>query len=160
MLRVIQYVGELGLPTLLPKTAEGMLLAWHLSGGPTILLVVLLRVAWRLTHPPPPAPADLSQPQRLLSRGTHWARYALLIVQPLLGWVTASTRGATAHLPGAVPLPALAGEDKAFGTQVGHIHGAVARLVLAVVALHILGALYHPLVKRDGGIGRIPPSSA
>ncbi len=159
-LLIVQYVTEFGLPRLLPKSDEGTLIAWHLSVGPTILLVVLLRLAWRLTHPPPPAPVDLSAPLRLLSRATHWGMYALLIVQPLLGWTAASAYGATPYLLGVIPLPALVGKDEAFGTQVGHIHGAVALLLLALIALHISGALYHALIKRDGVIWRIMPSRA
>lgn len=158
-LLIVQYVTEFGL-RLVPKTAEDTLIAWHLSVGPTILLVVLMRLAWRLTHPPPPPPVDLSAPLRLLSRATHWAMYALLIVQPLLGWTAASAYGATAYVLGVIPLPALVGKDEAFGTQVGHVHGAVALLLLAIIALHISGAMYHALIKRDGVIGRMLPSRA
>ena len=157
VLLVVQYLTEFVLK-LVPKTVGATLVAWHLSVGPTILLVVLLRLAWRLTHPPPPAPVDLSPPVRLLSRATHWLLYALLIVQPLLGWTAASAYGATAYLLGVIPLPALAAKDEAFGTQVGHIHGAVALLLLATIALHVSGALYHALIKRDGVTGRILPA--
>lgn len=33
---------------------EGELNAWHLAIGPAILLLMLLRLAWRLTHRTPP----------------------------------------------------------------------------------------------------------
>lgn len=154
---LVQAVIALILPSALPKSAQDAVSAWHVSVGPTILFVMLLRLAWRLTHPPPPAPADLSPPVRLLARGTHWAFYVILIVLPLLGWTAASAYGVTPYLFGLIPLPKLVGPDKAFAEQVGHVHGAVALLLLALIALHVSGALYHALVKRDGVIRRMLP---
>ena len=145
------------LPFILPATAEEGLAAWHLSVGSTILLVMLLRLAWRLTHTPPPAPADLSLQLRMVSRATHWAFYALLIVQPLLGWTTASAYGVTVRLFGLIPLPALTAPDKAFAEALGEVHGATAVLLLALIALHVAGVLYHVLVKRDRVVHRMLP---
>ncbi len=158
-LLVVQYATELVLPYLLPKTAEDGLVAWHLSVGPTILLVMLLRLAWRLTHPPPPPPADLPPALRLLSRATHWLFYAILILLPLLGWTAASAFGARVYLLGLIPLPALVAQNKPLAETVGGVHGAVALALLALIALHIAGALYHALIKRDGVVRRMLPGS-
>lgn len=157
LLLVAQYTTKLILPYVLPKTAEDAINAWHLSIGSTILLVTLLRLAWRLTHPPPPPPADLPPGLRLLSRATHWAFYAVLIVLPLLGWITANAYGVTVYLAGLIPLPALVAPDKAFAERIGGAHGVLALLLLALIALHVAGALYHALVKRDGVIQRMLP---
>lgn len=157
VLIVVQVSLALVLPSILPATAEDSLTAWHLSVGSTILLVMLLRLAWRLTHPPPPPPADLSPPLQLLSRATHWAFYAILVVLPLLGWTAASAYGATVRLFGLIPLPALVAPDKPFAESVGDVHGTVALVLLALIALHIAGALYHAFVKRDRVIHRMLP---
>ena len=114
------------LPALLPKSAEDDLSDWHLSVGSTILFVMALRLAWRLTHPAPAPPADLPPSLRLLSRATHWGLYAALIVLPLLGWTAASGYGATVRLFGLIPLPALIAQDKATAETVGGIHHALA----------------------------------
>jgi len=158
-LLVVQYSTELVLPYILPKTAEDGLAAWHLSVGPTILLLMLLRLAWRLTHPPPPPPTDLPPMLRLLSRVTHWLFYVVLIVLPLLGWTAASAYGATPHLLGLIPLPALVAPNKPLAEAVGNAHGILALALLALIALHIAGALYHALVKRDGVMQRMLPGS-
>ena len=150
-----QYATKLILPYVLPKSAEDAVNAWHLSIGSTILLAMLLRLAWRLTHPPPPPPEDLPPALRLLSRANHWAFYAVLIALPLLGWIAANAYGVTVYLAGLVPLPALVSPDKAFAERVGHVHGAVALLLLALIALHVAGALYHAVVKRDGVVQRM-----
>ena len=135
--------------------SEATLNAWHLAVGPTILLLMVLRLLWRLTHRPPPAPADLSVGLRVLSRATHWGFYLVLIVLPVLGWLAASGYGATPTLLGVVPLPALTGHDEHFAAAVGGVHGAFAVALLALLALHVTGALYHALVKRDGVIWRM-----
>lgn len=152
-----QLVIALVLPSVLPASAENAITAWHLSLGSTILLVMLLRLVWRLTHTPPPAPLDLPPALRLLARATHWAFYAALIVLPLLGWTAANAYGATPYLLGFIPLPALVSPDKALGETVGAVHATVALLLTGLIALHVAGALYHALVKRDGVMGRMLP---
>lgn len=156
-LLVAQYSTELVLPYLLPKTAEDSLAAWHVSLGPTILLVTVLRLAWRLLHRPPPPPADLPLALRLLSRATHWLLYAVLIVLPVLGWIAASAFGVTPYLLGFIPLPALVARSKPLAETVGGVHGALALALLALIALHVAGALYHALIKQDGVMQRMLP---
>jgi cytochrome b561 len=155
-----QVTIALVLPAVLPASAEETIAAWHLAVGSTILLVMLLRLAWRLTHPMPPAPADLPPALRGLARGTHWAFYLVLIVLPLLGWTAANAYGATPRLLGLIPLPKIAATDKAFAETIGAAHKTVALLLVALIALHVSGALYHALVKRDGVIRRMLPGRA
>lgn len=154
---VAQVTIALVLPAALPASAEETVLAWHLAVGSTVLLVMLLRLAWRLAHPMPPAPTDLPPALRGLARGTHWAFYVVLIVLPLLGWTAANAYGATPRLLGLVPLPKIAATDKAFAETVGAAHKTVALLLVVLIALHVSGALYHALVKRDGVIRRMLP---
>ena len=78
-------------------------------------------------------------------------------MQPLLGWTTASAYGVTVRLFGLIPLPALTAPDKAFAEALGEVHGATAVLLLALIALHVAGVLYHVLVKRDRVVHRMLP---
>jgi len=59
----------------MPKIGRGSvptgLIGWHLSVGVTVLAVMIVRLAWRATHPAPPAPADLPLALATLSRITH-----------------------------------------------------------------------------------------
>ena len=118
---------------------------------------MVLRLAWRLTHRPPPPPADLPRALRLLSRATHWLFYAVLIVLPLLGWAAASAYGVTPYLLGLIPLPALVAQSKPLAETIGSVHGTLALALLALIALHVAGALYHALVKQDGVARRMLP---
>jgi len=154
---VVQYSVALLLASILPKSAEDSLIAWHFAMGSSVLVVMLARLAWRLTHTPPPPPDDLSPGLRLLSRATHWVFYGVLIVLPVLGWAAASAEGDRVSLAGLIPLPLLVPKDDPFGKAMGTVHPTIAISLLAVIALHITGALYHALVKRDGVIQRMLP---
>jgi len=154
---ITQYSVALLLSYFLPKSAEAGLAEWHFSVGSSVLVVMLARLAWRLTHTPPPPPKDLSPGLRLLSRATHWVFYAVLIVLPVLGWAAASADGARVHLAGLIPLPLLVPKDDPFGKAMATVHPAIAITLLAVIALHIAGALYHAFIKRDGVLQRMLP---
>ncbi len=157
VLLVVQYLTKLLPAGAVPGVGERVLNAWHLSVGPTILVLMLLRLAWRLTHPVPPPPADLSPAMRLMSRATHWAFYAVLTVLPVLGWLSASAFGASVSLAGIVPLPKLLGTDHTLGQAIGSAHALLAWVLLCLVALHVAGALYHAVIKRDGVVQRMLP---
>ena len=158
LLVVVQYATK-WVPVGFASLSEGWLNGWHLAIGPTILLLMLLRLAWRLTHQNPAPPSDLPRSLQTLSRSTHWLFYAILVMLPVLGWVAASGYGASVTLLRLVPLPALIAPDKSLAESVGSVHGTLAWALLAIVALHVSGALYHALVKRDGVFERMLPTS-
>src|SRR5690242_16903887 len=64
---------------------------FHKSVGITILLLSLARLAWRLTHRPPPEPPGLAGWERGLASAVHWSFYAVMILMPLTGWIMVST---------------------------------------------------------------------
>src|SRR5262245_52706130 len=47
----------------------------HRSIGATVLLLIIVRLGYRLTHPPLPLPDDISPLQRTAAHATHWALY-------------------------------------------------------------------------------------
>lgn len=91
----------------------------------------------------------------ILSRVTHVASYALLVALPLPGWANASARGWPVWVFGALHLPALCAKGSLLGPAPGDIHQPVALILLAVIALHVLGALYHALAVRDDALPRM-----
>ena len=130
----------------------------HKSIGITILLLSLVRIAWRLTHRPPPEPPGLTRWELALSKLTHLCFYAIMIAMPLTGWLTvsASRIAIPTLLYGAVPwpnLPGLAGlAPGALKTwhDIGETgHGLIADLIYVLLALHVAGALKHQLFRPD-----------
>lgn len=152
---VTQFAIAWTMPDIHRGTVPTGLIAWHLSVGVTILAVVLVRVVWRATHYEPPAPITLSPTMQAVSRVTHILLYAPLVALPLLGWANASARGWSVKLFGAFPLPPLTSTGSPLGRSLGDVHQTVAIVLLAVIGLHVLGALYHLLIVRDRTVHRM-----
>lgn len=143
----------------------------HKSIGLTVLLLSLLRLAWRLGHPPPPLPASLSVPERLAARVTHGLFYGLMIAVPLSGWLYVSTqwRGdAPLQVPtlwfGLFEVPHLFGLDEASRTlreRWAHwsfdMHWLLAWGMAGLFLLHVAAALKHQFVDGDGVLARMLP---
>jgi cytochrome b561/polyisoprenoid-binding protein YceI len=130
----------------------------HKSVGVTILALSLARLAWRLTHRPPPLPDTLARWERILARLTHTFFYVVMIGMPLSGWimVSASPVGVPTLLYGYLPWPhipilaELAPAAKATWSEAGEtIHGLFAVGFLTLLPLHVAGALKHQLFGRD-----------
>ena len=121
----------------------------HRSIGALIIPLILLRFAYRLTHPAPPLPDDIPPWQQLAALVNHWALYALLIVQPFLGWIGTSAYPAAIVVFGLFELPSIWHEDRAFSDQILFVHSLVALAIALLVAAHIAAALHHHFVRRD-----------
>ena len=156
-LLVVQFAIAWTMPDIGRDSVPTGLIGWHLSVGAAILAVMIVRLAWRLTHSAPPAPADLAPALATLSRVTHYLLYSVLIVLPILGWANASARGWAVKLFGVVPLPALMAKGSALGHSLGDVHATLATVLLAIVALHVAGALYHAVVLKDRTVQRMLP---
>jgi cytochrome b561 len=71
----------------------------HKSIGITALGLVLARIAWRLSHKPPPLPADYSRLERIAAPGVHALLYVLILLIPVTGWIHDSAFGQAAEHP-------------------------------------------------------------
>jgi cytochrome b561 len=144
---------------------EFRLIQLHKSIGITVLLLSLLRLAWRLFNPPPPQP-PMPRWQTLTSGAVHWGFYLIMIGLPLSGWimVSASPLNIPTLLYGVVPWPhfpavhALTpGGRKALGGAMGLTHESLAYLAYGLIGLHVAGALKHQLYDRDNLLLRMAP---
>ena len=101
-----------------PGPTQDLLFHLHRSFGVVLLPIVLARLAYRFTHPPPPLPNDIPAVQRSAAHAVHYALYALLIVQPIVGWI--ATSAYRAPIPGVLDLHAAA--DLARGPRLLRAH--------------------------------------
>lgn len=138
--------------------ARGEWFAWHKTLGVTILLLSLFRLAWRLTHKPPPYPPQLPGWERHLAVWNHRIFYALLIVIPLTGLIAVSGRGGgTTELVGGIPFPLIPGITEAAAEPFGGIHELLVKLTIALVVIHAGAALKHQFWDKNRASGRMPP---
>lgn len=131
-------------------------LAAHYLAGIAVLLLVLPRLAVRLSHTDPPVLPSLDRWMQGLSKLTHVALYLFLIVQPIMGIVTLQVGGKPVQLFGVTLLPALFGPgDRALSHQWEDIHGTVGTVFYYVIGLHILAALWHHFGRKDNTLRRM-----
>ena len=134
---------------------------WHKWAGVTILLLSVLRLAWRLTHRPPALPERIARAmprwQHLAHAGVHHLMYVLFLAVPLLGWAYSSAAGFPIVLFGALPLPDLVGKNPELAEALKPWHGYAAYALATLAVLHVAGALKHQLIDRDGLISRMLP---
>ena len=138
------------------KQPQG-LIDLHLSIGFCIIVVVVLRLLWRGTNPPPPRGRHIAPILGLAASITHGLLYLLLIAVPLMGWANAVARGWSISLFGLVPLPAVFAKDSPFVHAFGELHVPGVWALIAVISLHVLAALYHHFVVKDDTLQRILP---
>ena len=136
----------------------------HKSIGITILLLSLGRLAWRLTHRPPPHPVGQPRWETIASQVVHVAFYVIMIGLPITGWIIVST----SRLPiptvlfGAIPwphlpfLPELAAGPKHLWNQVGELgHGLLVKTTYLLLALHLGAVAKHQILDRDAVFGHM-----
>ena len=153
-LLAIQYAIGSFMPHIGRRTLDEGLVAWHFVVGGIILFVIVIRLVWRLLHPVPYLPT-MAPWERVASGITHWSLYGLVIAMTLLGWAATNARGWEVPLFGLVNLPHIAPNGSEWGHEAGDIHNLLVYVLLAFVALHVAGALYHYFVKRDGVVARM-----
>ncbi len=131
--------------------------AWHKWLGVTVFGLVVLRLAWRAVHPPPPLPESVPAWQRSAAHALHWALYALMLVIPLAGWLMSSAKGFQTVYLGVLPIPDLLPKNEALGERLADVHAWLAYALIALLVVHVAAALKHHFIDRDDVLRRMLP---
>ena len=131
------------------------LYSYHKWIGVTVLLLVAVRLSWRLTHTPPLLPDRIPAWQRRASAIVHGLLYLLMFSIPLSGWLMSSAKGFQTVWFGVLPLPDLVGKDKALGDLLAGVHQALNFSLLVLVILHVAAALQHHFIERQPFLQRM-----
>jgi cytochrome b561 len=133
---------------------ERVLMANHKSVGITILLLVLVRLGWRLYRTPPP-PLPMPRWQARAASISHWGFYALLILLPLTGWLMSSAAATPVHWFGLVQLPDFIAANDGLEEVFEEVHETLAPLLAILGLLHIAAAAKHAVIDKDDALRRI-----
>jgi cytochrome b561 len=126
------------------------LLAWHRPIGIAILILAITRLIVRVTHKPPPLPADLPAIQVAAAKGSHYLLDSLMIAMPLIGWAMQSAGGYPVLLwKGVVLFPILPHDIHLYG-WLRCAHGLLAYAFFLLILAHLAAALFHGLIRKDG----------
>ena len=129
---------------------------WHKWAGTSILALSALRLAWRLTHRPPPDVPMAGWQHRAASLA-HRMMYGLFFAVPLAGWAYSSAAGFPIVLFGLLPLPDFVPVDKVLAEAIKPWHENLAWALALLALTHIAAALKHHFIDRDGLLGRMWP---
>ena len=117
-----------------------VLFAVHKLTGALTLMVVLVRLSYRLTGRDSSATASYRRPT------VHFMLYATIVAVPLLGWAGISDFGAREIFFG-YSLPAIWPYGAGYADLLLEMHAYLAFAMLALVALHIGNALHDYIVR-------------
>ncbi|MBW6418396.1 cytochrome b/b6 domain-containing protein [Celeribacter sp. PS-C1] len=144
-----------------PRTADTAarlqtLYSVHKTIGVVVLGLAVLRFVWAFTQPKPVPVHPERKAETVLAEAIHWMLYGAILIMPLSGWVmhSAETGFAPILWPFGQNLPFVPkSEDVAH--MAGAVHGLSAWVIYLTVALHILGALKHAVIEKDGVLSRM-----
>jgi cytochrome b561 len=133
--------------------------AIHESAGLTVLVCAILRLLWKATHKAPPHPPELPPAMRIAAAATHHLLYAMLIIQPLLGFFATNAwgfplQGQTAYL-GFIDLPKFMDTSEGLANALQWLHTIGGYLFLVLLIAHVGAAIFHHAIRKDGTLMRM-----
>jgi cytochrome b561 len=134
-----------------------VLVSIHRPLGIAILILVVIRFANRLLHPPPPFPATMAHVERLAAKGSELTMYGLMFVLPLVGWGMLSAARYPIVLYGSLHLPFILPHDAMVYAALRKTHTILAYLFFLTFMAHFGAILFHTLIVRDGMLRRMAP---
>ncbi|MEO6340095.1 MAG: cytochrome b [Caulobacteraceae bacterium] len=150
--------------------AQFKILQLHKSVGITVLVLTLLRFAWRLVNKPPELPEHMPRWEKFAAEATHWAFYAIMLGLPITGWIMVSAsptnlptflyQNLGLHLTWPhlgfihdMTMPVRKSAEGASST----VHHLLVKFTYALFVLHVAAALKHHFVNRDDVLWRMLP---
>lgn len=127
----------------------------HKLIGLTILALMFVRLAYRVTQGAPAPEPTLTPVEKGVSWAVHWAIYVMLFAVPIGGYLGISYYPALDIF--GVKVPGLVTPNEDTAKLVFKLHGYGAFVLMGLVAMHIGAALMHGFVKKDGVLGRMIP---
>ena len=125
----------------------------HLSVGGTMLLLTLSQLYFRRKDATPPLLADTPMNQ-VVAKAVHYLLYTVLFLLPVSGvTILLTSKAGPALLAGDTNLlPKEHGYEHVFAHEV---HEQLVNVLIVLVVLHVLGAIKHQFIMKDGLMSRM-----
>ncbi len=133
------------------------MIKFHSGLGLSVLILMVLRLLWRLGHPPPAPPPTMSRWQRRASVSVHRAFYLLLILQPVLGMLLAGSVDYSVSPFGWLELSTWMPDDPNRADWLLALHSTNANIIALLALVHIGAALWHHYREKDNVLRRMLP---
>lgn len=126
----------------------------HKSIGLLILFLAIGRILWRFASVPPDALETHAKWERALARIVHLFLYLAIFAMPITGWLMSSAAGRPPTFFG-LPVPRFLEKDEALAGIFSTAHEWIAYGLIAVIGLHVAGAIKHHLIDKDATLRRM-----
>jgi cytochrome b561 len=133
------------------------LVSIHRPLGILILIVVVIRFVNRHYSTLPPFPATMSHRERSVASASELFLYALLVVQPLVGWAMLSAASYPIPLFGSIHLFSILPHNVMLYAVLRRAHTVLAYLLFLTFLAHFGAVLFHAWVIGDGTFNRMAP---
>ncbi len=157
ILVVLQIPAGIGMTSEPLASYADPLYIFHKGSGSVLLVLVLARVLWRLTHRAPPFPDYMPPLERRIAHATHVAIYVLLVAMVVSGYVRTIGDGFPIELLDALGVPPLIPEVPAVARAMLVVHQFAVILLAALVAVHVSAVLRHRLIDGNPVLSRMWP---
>tara|TARA_B100000767_G_C19580433_1_gene457072 strand:- start:304 stop:831 length:528 start_codon:yes stop_codon:yes gene_type:complete len=125
----------------------------HKSIGLTIFVLIIFRIIWRFTHRPPALLETMKLWEKRLANLAHHGLYLLMFLIPLSGIIMSIGSKYGIKWFGIKIIPGI--DDSGLRVLFLEFHKIFGLLILCVLFFHIIGALKHSFVDKDGTLRRM-----
>jgi cytochrome b561 len=128
----------------------------HADIGYVLLVLLVIRLIWRLFNVPPKLPSDTPRWMRIAARVFQWALDLVTLLVIMLGWAHSGARTPDySSWFGLFHVPQITSPDRAAAQTYEDRHILFAYVLLALVVIHLAAAIWHQRIKRDGIVLRM-----
>ncbi|HRF07144.1 MAG TPA: cytochrome b [Xanthobacteraceae bacterium] len=138
------------------ENAPFNLFNFHKSLGVAILLLMTIRLIYRIVHGAPPEP-NIPALYRYAGKVTHWALYILLFLTPISGAIANMYYGATTPFFGLFEIQPLFAKNEDTANFIFARHKIMGFAIGVLAIMHIGAALFHYVIRKDGVLERMLP---
>jgi cytochrome b561 len=136
-------------------TKKITLILVHKEIGVFALALAGLRLAWRQLNPLPRLVEGVPEWQQVAAVFVHLCFYALMLAQPIIGWLMSSASGIPVDFLGLFRLPDLVPHDEDLFGRLRSLHDWLGWATAAFICLHAAAALRHHFVLHDATLRRM-----
>ncbi|WP_105254311.1 cytochrome b [Pseudoalteromonas sp. T1lg75] len=126
------------------------LLTLHKATGLLVAVLVVVRLVNRWCATVPALPDSLPRWQKTMALGSHYALYCLMILMPLTGFLMQYYGARPIAVFSWFTLPSALYPDIELYALYRQLHGFIGYTLAVLILVHVLAALQHHFIRKDG----------
>jgi cytochrome b561 len=152
-------IGLLALGFLLHDYGSPYLYKVHKTIGFLVLLLVGIRLLWRIINPTPEYDNKTPKIMVFAVHSFHYLLYALMIIMPLSGFIASNAAMKSVSFLFLFDMPSVFEvKNVDLAKLMMQAHHFIALAILFVLSMHIIAALYHHYIRKDDILKRMLPT--